>query len=104
MADAAAKHGSIRKTPLQSRRRFDEQTEGGATGLFISRMSQQEKWPPRRLRPKIEPAAFRQAERFGIVVDFQNGRGESPARQRRFRQPQSIVQPSRRRMENTMRI
>lgn len=37
-------------------------------------------------------------------MNFQNGRGESPACQRRLRQPESIIQPARRCMENGSRI
>jgi hypothetical protein len=104
MADAAAKHRAIGKAPPQSRRRFDEQAEGSAAGFLLSRVPQQQKRPSRRLCAKIEPATFRQAKGFGIAVNFKDGCGKGPARQRRFRQPECIVEPARRCMENRRRI
>jgi hypothetical protein len=104
MTDAAAKHRAIGKTAPQGRRRLDEQTEGGAAGLFISGMPQHKERPSCRPCAKIEPAAFRQAEGFRVAVDFKYGRGKRPACQRRLCQPESIIQPARRCMENLFGI
>lgn len=87
MADAAAKHGSIRKASPGGLRRFDKETEKSTARFFLARMPQQEKRPSRRLRPKAEPPAFGEAEMSRIASDFENGRRQRAARHRRFRKP-----------------
>ncbi len=104
MTYAAAKHGAIRKTPLKGWRRFDKHAGGGAACLLVSRMPHQEKRPPRRLCPQTEPAAFRQAERFGIATNLQNSRDKGSARQSGFGQPQGLIQPAWRGIKELMGI
>lgn len=87
MADAAAKHGSIRKTPPGGRRRLGKEAKGSAARLFLTRMPQKKKRTSCRLGPKVQPSAFGKAEILEIAADFKNSGGKRPACQCRFRKP-----------------
>ncbi len=101
-ADAAAKHGSIGKDPLRSGTRFGTEAEYGAARLLLARMPQEQDRPPRRLCPQAEPPAFGKAECRRIASDFENGRGQRTARRSRLRQPQRLLQLSRRSLEEVL--
>lgn len=104
MPDTAAKHAVIRKASLQSWRRFDKHAEGSAAGLLPSCMPQQEKRPPRRLCPKIEPSAFNQTKGFWISMNFKDRRNKGLAFKCSLRKPQRILQPARRGMKDHVGI
>ncbi|PZM09744.1 hypothetical protein CPY51_26100 [Rhizobium tubonense] len=104
VADAAAKHRSIRQKPRCSRRGFDRQAKERAARLLLSSMSQQKQRPPRRLGPQAEPPTFRQPETCRIAAHLQNDDRKDPTCQCRLSQPQRLLKFSGGCMQETLRL
>ncbi len=91
MADAAAKHRSIRQGALSRRRRLDEEAKEGAAGLLVSGLAQEQKRNVARPRADMQAPAFTKRQGCGIAANFQDDGTEAWDGKRGFSDPERIL-------------
>lgn len=103
MADAAAKHRSIREKPRCRRRGFDKQAKGSAARLLFPALADKKQKTAGAFGLQAETPALRQPEAARIATDLEHHRRKSPARERRIGKPERVLQTARYGMEKFAR-